>query len=385
MFNVLNMRKCGPIGLDIGSEGIRMLQLSGSGKRMRVSGAARWHFPPGAAGPDADPRDRRQAAVSAVRDLLKDGAFIGRQVVGCLRADEVQIKNVRLPHMSQTELTSAAVWECQERFGFKVAPDRLHFINAGEVRQGTEVRDEVVLMAVPEEVIQDYLEMLAEMRLTPVHIDTEPTALFRTYQRFLRRAEDESMVSVVVDIGLRTTKVIVARGATPVLIKCIDIGGHKLNEGVSRELNLSHAEAMQVRRTALGTDGTANGKSPNAQDVRWSVLDAIRGPLEALAGEIAMCLRYCSVTFRGLRPDRVTVCGGETYDPALMKLLAENLDCQCAIGEPLRGIDLGEADMGSDRRSLLSEWSVATGLALRDQAEGEHVRESQHERSRVPA
>ena len=109
-----------------------------------------------------------------------------------LRADELAVKNVRLPRMSDRELSSAVLYECHERFGFEVVPDRVHYVNAGEVRQGTESRDEIVLMAVTEDVIRQHVEMLDEMCLKCVHIDAEPMALFRTYQRFLRRAEDES-------------------------------------------------------------------------------------------------------------------------------------------------------------------------------------------------
>jgi len=119
--------------------------------------------------------------------------------------------------------------------------------------------------------------------------------------------------------------------------------------------------------------------------VNWTLHDAVRGEAEQLAKEISLCLRYCSVTFRGLRPTRVALTGGEAYDPALLKLLGNGLDCECVVGEPLRGIDLGDADLGSERRGVLTEWSVATGLALRGLARDEGVREADHDRRRVPA
>jgi type IV pilus assembly protein PilM len=263
--------------------------------------------------------------------------------------------------MPDNELASAVVWECQERFGFEVSADRVHYIRAGEVRQGVETRDEVILMAVPDDTISRHLEMLSGMRLNPAHIGAEPTALFRTYQRFLRRSDDESIVTVIVDMGLSCTKVIVARGKTILLIKTIDIAGRKFNESVAEELNMSYFEAASLRRRIFesGQSSETEGK------LEWSVFDAIREQIETLAREISLCLRYCSVTFRGLRPTTITLTGGEAYDQHLVNSLNEYLDCECVVGQPLWGIDLGGVEMGSDRRGELTEWSVATGLALR--------------------
>ncbi len=409
MFGLLSRTRYGQIGLDVGTDGVRMLQLAAVCEQPFVIAAASRRLPEDATGPDTDPQKRRNLIIEYVREMLEGGAFHGRNVVSCVRADEIGVKNIRLPHMPEDELASAVVWECQERFGFEVAPDRVHYIKAGEVRQGLETRDEVILIAVPHDTVSRHLEMLSGMHLNPAHIDAEPTALFRTYQRFLRRSEDDSTVTVIVDIGLSGTKIIIARGKTILLIKTIDIAGRKFNEGVAEELNMSYSEAASFRRrifengqtdprsrgefvanagndaahrSATGRNATgrtlsSDGAKPNfdpeqsrrasetAGKLEWSVFDAIREQIEALAQEISLCLRYCSVTFRGLRPSTITMTGGEAYDQHLVNSLNEYLDCECVVGQPLWGIDLGGVEMGSDRRGELTEWSVATGLALR--------------------
>lgn len=385
MLNVFSKNRCGPISLDVGADGVKMLQLTMSGGKISVVAAGRRH-PPEPVGETGDPQARQRFAVQAARELLKSGGFRGRDVISCLRTDELVIKNIRLPHMPEAELASAIQWECRERFEFEVAPDRVHFINAGEVRQGSEVRNEIILMAVPEEKVQSHLEMLGEMRLRPLHIDAEPLALFRAYQRFLRRAADESAVSVIVDIGLAGTRVVVARGATPIFIKNIDVNGHRFNQSVAKELGLSYAEACHVRRRLAGPrDGEALPAGDASKQVEWSVIDAIRHEAESLAREISLCLRYCLVTFRGLRPAKITLTGGEAYDRALVKLLDEHLDFECVVGQPLRGVGLGSTDLGADRRGMLTEWSAATGLALRALADEARARKAGDGTSRLSA
>ncbi len=401
MFDLFSRHRYGPIGLDIGTEGVKMLQLGGVRGKPFVASAGRWRFPEsGSGGPEVDFQTNLHMVAEGVREMLKSGAFHGRDVVSCLRADEISVKNVRMPHMPDHELSSAVVWECQERFGFEVTPDRLYYIRAGEVRQGSDrgqkrdtsdkgsgsgatvrpdgsteqsVRNEIILMAVPAETVGRHLDMLSESRLNPLHIDAEPLALFRAYCRFLRRSKDTSAVTVIVDIGLSATKVVVARGRTILLIKTIDLAGRKFNESVARELNMTYAEAASLRRRTFevgsgkerDSERTGADKSSPGRQVEWSVFDALREQVEALAREISLCLRYCSVTFRGLRPDTITLTGGESYDPRLVNSLNEYLDCKCVVGRPLRGIDLGGVYLGGDRRSELTEWSVAMGLALR--------------------
>ena len=379
MFELLSRTRYGQIGLDVGAESVKMLQLAVMRGKPFVAAAALRHLPEDATRSDADPQMRRRTLVETVREMLANGVFHGRSVVSCMRADEIGIKNIRLPQMPDDELASAALWESRERFAFEVAADRIHCIKAGEVRQGTDAQNEVILIAVPEDAISRHLDMLSGMRLIPAHIDTEPTALFGAYERFLRRADDDTFVSVIVDIGLACTKVIVGRGKAILMIKTLDIAGRKFNESVAEELNLSYADAASLRRRTFETCGQGAGrlgptKTPGATvsghateegKVELSVFDAIREQAEALAREISLCLRYCSVTFRGLRSTRITLTGGEAYDRRLVKSLSEHLDCECVVGQPLWGIDLGGVEISGDRRGELAEWSVATGLALR--------------------
>lgn len=372
MFELLSRTRYGQIGLDIGAESVKMLQLAVVRGKPFVAAAALRHLPEDATRADVDPQRRQHTIVETIREMLANGVFHGRSAVSCLRADEIAIKNVRMLRMQDDQPASSAVRECQERFGFRVADDRIHCINVGEVRQGNDLRNEVILIAVPDGVINRHLDILSKARLMPAHIDAEPTALFGAYERFLRRASDDTAVTVIVDIGLACTKVIIARGKAILMIKTIDIAGRRFNESVAEELNMSYSEAASLRRRTLETGHvgpTKTGDSSRPVDmvgkVEWSVFDAIREQVEALGCEISLCLRYCSVTFRGLRPRRITLTGGEAYDRRLVESLNEYLDCECVVGRPLWGIDTGGVEMGGDRRCELAEWSVAAGLAIR--------------------
>lgn len=391
MLDGLFGKKCWPIALDIGTDGVRMLQMRRVGGTISVSACARCRFPSAAA---QDPLQWRRLAVEAVRDILRKGDFRGNRVVSALPSSQLRIKNIRLPSMPQEELVQAIRWEARERFGHEFAPDQLHYLEAGEVRQGNEICQELILVAAPQEVVDGHLATLKDMGLVPDHIEAEPVAVFRPFERTLRRRADENAISVVLDVGHSATKVVVARGRRIVLIKAIDIGGMRLAQAVAKQLNMSYEEARELRAQAAresaaepaepGDQKDPSG-DPKAHPLALTVRDALRGVVEDLSREIALCLRYCAVTFRGLRPERLVVAGGEAYDPAVVQLLGEQLGVECVAGQPLRGTDTSEVDFGGDRRGTLAEWTVCAGLAFRQEPWQQSLRKQKHERHRLSA
>jgi len=390
MLSTLLTYKRWPIALDIGTDSIKMLQMQSVGGGLGVRASARLRLPASA------PREGdawRQLVVASVRDMLRKGGFRGDRAISSLPCDQLKIKNVRLPKLSGPDLEKAVHIEASSRFGCSFAPDQLHYLPAGEVRQGQETCQEIILLGAPGDLIENHYSMLLEMGLRPVHIDAEPLAMFRPFERRLRRRADEGSSSVVVDLGHTSTKIVIARGRHILLIKRIRIGGRNFAEAVAKQLNLPYEEAFDLRIQVLrghsrdrnGDSEAGAGEVGDPNSVSWTIVDAIRGEVEELAREIALCLRYCSVTFRGLRPKEITLTGGQAYDSAMVQLLEDQLGLPCEVGQPLHGVDTSGVDLGGDRRGMLAEWSVCAGLAFRAKECERTSRKDDHERNRLSA
>ncbi|MFP4106721.1 MAG: pilus assembly protein PilM [Phycisphaerae bacterium] len=374
-----------PIALEVGSDSIKMLQFQRVGGQLHVAASARWKFPGSIPLEDRD--HRRELAPEAIREMLKNNNFRGKRVVSCLSSLDLQIKNVRLPQMPEEELIKSIAWEAGERFNQEVTSDTLGWLHAGQIRQGGEKKNEIILLAADQNALDGHLKMIDQAGLVPTAIDAEPIAVFRSFERFLRRTADEEVVTVVLDMGLAATRVIVGKGRSIIFMKSIPIGGKKLNEAVADQLNLGYQEAVELRERIMRSNECGETNSvENPNSVNWTVHDAVRGAVDELAREVALCLRYCSVTFRGLRPRKVFLTGGEAYDPAVMQLLSEQLNIDVKVAQPLQGMDVSAADLGSDRRGVMPEWATCAGLALRPMMEGKAALEAiDHEQSRLSA
>jgi type IV pilus assembly protein PilM len=350
-----------PIGLDIGTTTVRLLQLGGSERDLRVIDVAKGVIPQ--EGKD-DPKRRRELVVDSIRRSLRQHRFRGREVVMAMSAPELAIRNVRLPKMPDDELGTAVNWEAQNKFPFDTATAVIQHLRAGEVRQGDAVLDEVIILAAPRAEVDASIQLAREVGLDLVSIDAEPCAVFRGFERFLQRREDEETVSAFVNIGAHAM-VAIARGREIVFIKMVPIGGAAFNRAVSECLELSVTEAEGLRRRICRPVRADAADSEEADRVRRAVADAMRPHMEDLANEISLCLRYHGVTFRNPRPTVVTFTGGESHNPEIPRLLGERLGVEAQVGDLFRTVRTDHLDSALDRRGPLCEWTTAFGLSLK--------------------
>jgi type IV pilus assembly protein PilM len=347
-----------PIGLDIGLDSVKMLQVEVAGESLVVRAAAKQAMPPEAR---TQPELRMAMAVDVVRQMIRHGGFAGRKIVTTLPRDIVHIKNLRLPQIPAAELEAAVHFEAKNVFPFDTEQARIHHLHAGDVRQGLDVKQEMIVLAVRDEDVNNYLEQLNRCGVIVESLDVEPCALYRSIERFMRRREDEQEVHVVVDVGLTRCQVVIGKGRDISFFKPIEVGGNQFNDAVSRKLGISIDEARGLRRRLVESPDTAEGKR---DPVRQAVCDATRSVMEDLGREISLCLRYYSVTFRGHRPLRLRLTGGEASDPQLQSLLNAALTIPVEAGRPLHSVDSSKMKPG-DRRGNLSEWTLAFGLAMK--------------------
>ncbi len=383
----LRTRGIQPIGLDIGHNSIKMIQLAMDGGHISILAADKVRVE---AGINGDGEARRSFVISAIKQILAEGKFRGRNVVSCLPNDKLKITSLRLAETETDEIEQALTKEASQRFGLNPDRDTINYLIAGNVQSGEKSKNELILFAASDETIRNHIAMLEEAQLRPVAIDTVPHALFRSFERSRRREEDKEQTVVFVDVGSQITTVVFGRGGEISFTKQIPIGGEKFNREVASKLGISIDEAKMLREKlqlesaiTAGIDfgvpksgsqrqGTVisnlqieqNENSLNAS-TQEAMIDAIVAAAEELAKEISLCLRYYTVTFRGKRVERAVFSGGEAYERILLNVLRQHLAVEIEVAQPLRGLDITNVNFDNDRRGLLCEWAVAVGLSLK--------------------
>jgi type IV pilus assembly protein PilM len=349
-----------PIGLDVGLDSIKMLQLevrgSGDARSLLVIAAAKHPLPE-----EARKKPERRAALAAqtIQRMFAQQPFVGRRVVAALPREIAHVKNLRLPRTAPEDLEAAIEAEARSLFPFDTSNSSIQYLSAGEVKQGSETRQELIVLAARRAEVDDFVQQLHGAGVEIDSLDSEITGLFRAFERFIRRQDDQVDVQVLLDIGARQTQVIIARGREISFYKTVEIGGLHLLDAVSRKLGITIDEAKALRQRLLDA-----GETARRDPVRQAVYDATRNVAEELGRELAMCLRYYSVTFRGQRPGRLRIVGGEAADPQLRDIFTAILAMPVEPARPLFNVDTSRM-RGVDRQGTTSQWALALGLSLR--------------------
>ncbi|NQT38748.1 MAG: pilus assembly protein PilM [Planctomycetes bacterium] len=339
----------GPLGVDIGSDAIKLVQFNAD--RSRVLEAAHWKLT--TAG-DATQEERDAQIVQALGRLRRERRFRGRHAVFCLGAGDLFVQNIRVPPADSQMLPGIVRSEAAGRIPFDVDEAEIRFLDAADVRQGDVLRREVVLLACRRRAIERLLSIARETGLIPLALDVEPAALLRCYARQFRRDEDQRQRIALINLGASATSVTIAEGAEARFVKYVDFSGRQLDRAVAERLRMPSPEAASLRRH--NGDRRADQRDP---EITRSIVEAVRPLADRLAHELSMCIRYFSVTFRG-DPVAKLVFGGGEASPSMIELLANRLDMPCELGNPMRSFD------NQTLPGQAGQWDVAAGLALRN-------------------
>ncbi len=359
--DLLNSRYL-PLGIEISGSTLRVLQLrrrSRGGRGKEVVAAARIDLSPGGSAPYEPGSDAQvQAICSALGARLATREFHGKTCVISLDDRLIRVRSVRLPHMPDDELDRAVALDAPARLGFPESePVEIGWIRAGEVRQGEEFRDEVLIIGASRDPIERLVFGLAAIGLRPLAVEPAFVGVARAFSRTLRRTIDQDTVKIIADVGPLSTGVTIIRGRAVLFHKPIEIGGHAMTNAAAARLGLESESILDLRRQRMA------GASIEAR-VERAMFEAIRPTIMDIANEVSLCLRYFGVSFRGSRAESCLIAGRDAAEPQLAQLVGEALRLPTSVGHPLEGVDLSRVS------SLITpendaEWAVATGLGLR--------------------
>lgn len=389
--------KANPIGVDFGSDSLRMAQVRLINGEYQLAAAASADVPSHVRN---DPQARFAFFVDTVRDLLSQGKFIGRQTVLSLPASMMHIQHLRLPRMDEQALAKALPWEVRGKIPIDPAAAVLRHVLAGEVYADNDTKFEVIVMAAAREIVNQYLAAAAKARLDVVGMNVEPKALIDCFTHIFRRADDAKITNLFVDIGCNASRAIIARGEEILFARTINIGGEHFNRAVAAafDIGVQDAKILRLKVCAAEPATPSQSQAPSAVDAITPELtdadtsadvedddqnqsfallgaalsaharqdtdrrkasdptidqlppspqppssdqqarrieQACTQPLMRLIEELDLCRRYYESAFPSKPVDRLIFVGGEARQRSLCLRIAREMGLAAQIGDPL--------------------------------------------------
>ena len=354
-----------PIGLDIGHDSVKMIQFVINDGCASIAAASKAVIDKDICG---DKSKYQQFIVSLINNMLANGNFTGKNVVSCLPDNDVKMTSLRLNETERLQADTILKKEMADRFDFDLDEDQINYLDAGHVKHGNDIKNEYLMFAAYNEVVKNHINMLESCGLRPVSIDIVPCALFRSFERSLRRTEDIERTSVFIDVGSKFTTVVFGRRGQINFVKQIPVGSERLNQQIASKLSVSLAQAdilrsrLQKEKRFMDDSQIENKLDASSRQV---LIDAIGFVAEQLAREVSLCFKYYTVTFRGKSIENVIITGGGAYESILIGAFKRHLALDIEIAKPLKGFEILNGVLGNEGTKACSEWAVAAGLGMK--------------------
>jgi hypothetical protein len=156
-------------------------------------------------------------------------------------------------------------------------------------------------------------------RFEPIAAEPRFASIARALSRRNRRDADVVDVRAVLHVEHASSLVMVLRGDRIAFCREVPTGGHVLDRAVAARLSVPIESASQLRAQRIAA---ARGHGEPVDPVtEEAALAATRATLDSLAGEVALCLRYFGVTFRGGQPADPVERAAELEGPGALQRL----------------------------------------------------------------
>lgn len=335
------------VGLDIGSHAVKVCQLKRSSSGHAIITLGSTVLPDGAVedGTLNDP----EAVSKAISDLFSNLKIKNRKVGFSISGYSVIVKKVNLAVMEEAELEEHIMAEAEQYIPFDVEDVYLDFqdLKTGSAESD---RTDVMLVAAKKEIVDDYLEMLRSLNLTPVVVDVDGFALENSYEYNYQKDENVALV----DIGASKMSINILSRGLSVVARDIIVGSRQLTEQIQAvfDIEFDEAEALKL--------GYVQDEEKRSELEEIFLTTCTQWILEI---KKAIDLYHSNHQDQPLK--KLILSGGGSKVAGLLDFLAREIDLTVEHLNPFANMEANKKIDPDYLKNIGPEMAIATGIALR--------------------
>ncbi len=335
-------------GLDIGTTAVRLVELHGSGQVKALVKYA--YLPVDSKIALSDSKGDQQKLMQSVRDLLGQAKVTTRNVAVGLPSQKVFSTVVDIDRLSPGEITKTIQYQADSLIPTAVADSKIDWAVLGDSPKDKN-KVEVLLTSVTNEFIESRLDMLESIGLNVIAFEPDHMALARAVI-----PADATAAQMVVDIGSKSTDIVVSMAGAPRLARSIPTGYEAILRAASQNLNIDEKQAQQfVNKFGLSKD-----------KLEGQIYNAIISTIEILATEIDKSIKFFQARYPEQKIERIIMTGGSSSLPEFPLFIANKFGLNVEIGNAWRNVSF-PADRQNELLAASSTFGVAAGLAEREE------------------
>ncbi|MGD9822811.1 type IV pilus biogenesis protein PilM [Desulfobacter sp.] len=335
-------------GLDIGAAFVKVAELKTTkkGRVLHKFGIAK--VPEGMIqeGRIAD----MEGLAEIIRFLFKSHKIKEKNVALSTSGHSVVVKTISTSKVSDEELHRNIRAEAEQYIPYDIDDVNIDYQILGDSEYSAEQMN-VLLVAVKQDLVDEYVELIRMAGLNPVIIDVDTFALQNVYE--ILPDVDHGRITLLLDVGASKTSVNILQNNYSMMIRDMTNGCYQLVSVVSEQLGIDREKALQIIMGQVDY--------PKSEQSLEELYDMVVGN---------WCSDICEVVYAfesgpgKARVEKIVVSGGGGFIDLLAEKLTAALKVRVSKINPFAGLICDAKDFAElEAYQLLAP--IALGLAMR--------------------
>ncbi len=364
MFNFFKRPPSSFLGIDIGTTGIRIVQLGLQDGNIILENYASIETKDyleilGNGGNLNNIKMSDSKIAKDLENVIEKSGIMSKKVAMSIPISSAFSSIMVLPDISDGEISKAVDFEARQYipipinevvFDWSVIGKEIHKESSNMVDNSKQVKKiKVLLVAIPKETTSKYMHIAETLGLKLIALETESFSLARSL------AGKSGETSTIVDIGNKTTSVtIVEKGSVIGSHTILGAGGEEITKIISHGFNVDFNRAENLKMD-IGFSAD-KGSEKKISEVMLPIISIIISEIKKINES------YFRTNKKNVK--KVVMTGGTAGLPGLIAHFSKELDTPVEIGNPWKDI-IHDNSLNEALKENSPLFSVAVGLALR--------------------
>ncbi len=332
------------IGLDIGTTGVRMVELEFSKNETKLLCNASQTISTNVS--ESQTVEDHQELIATIKKLITDSGATSRSAVISLPLSKTTSTLLKTSKKSDEELKPLVKKQVEHFTSMPINQLAYDWITTDDSMPDNQI--EILTVACPISLAQKYTGLASKAGLKVIAVEPGGISIARNL------ASVTKLGKVIVHLGAYSTDIVIVYKNTPRIMRSIPVGGETIVNELTNEATIELGQARQL----IASFGLSPGK------LEGQLQRIIKASIDKIIDEVKNTKLVFLNRYKDAVIEQIVVSGGSSQIPGLPSYIANQISLPVEIGNSWVGISYDVARQDKLLQESAS-YCVAAGLAQR--------------------
>lgn len=231
-----------------------------------------------------------------ISEELKKRKIKTKDVYLTINSSKILTREITIPKVDEDDIESLLRFQIEEYIPVSMDDYVIQHKALETFYEDNTEKMNLLIIAVPKEMVEDYLDLIRNLNLNPIVMDYQPNSIAKLiqYNNFINNTyPTEELTFANIDIGYDSTKISIVKNGNILVSRIIEVGGSYIDQSI---LNFNETSFEEIEDEKLKIEDINRADEDSGSH---RVIDIIRTSMVLLSEKIDMVFRY----YLSRRPD----------------------------------------------------------------------------------